>query len=270
MDTFREHAASYLKSAHVRESTREKYRQVLGLANDVLGDLSLGEIQSKHLEELDAAARARGLALSTRRRLATVARSVVRPHHVLPPLRLRAEDGRPRTCARALSAEEHRLLLQALPDGEGYSDALQVLLLTGLRLGELLALRATDWDVDAATLRVERSTNGATKSGRSRVVDVPDSAIPVLVRRAQGGGDMFPLCERGLRRALARACDAAGVQPCRVHDLRHTRITQLMLGGAPVLYVSSQAGHASPAFTMERYGHLAIADPAARRAWANC
>jgi integrase len=178
---------------------------------------------------------------------------------------------------RALSQAEVGAVLDALAlhVAEGrtaprYMDAVVVLLGTGLRIGELLALRATDWDGAAATLHVARSRGAlTTKSGRARHVDVPARVAPILARRAQRGVELFPLCERTLRRVLVRACAEAGVRPCRLHDLRHTRITALLLAGVPALYVSQQAGHASVAFTMSRYGHLAVAPPEQRRAWAN-
>ena len=70
-------------------------------------------------------------------------------------------------------------------------------------------------------------------------------------------------------RALHAACDAAGVPRIRLHDLRHGRITRLLLAGVPVLYVSHQAGHSSVSFTMSKYGHVAVAPEAQRREWAN-
>lgn len=267
---FSDSVHQFVRDAAVRSTTREKYAQVLSLACDVLGG-DTPQLAAGRLSELDSAAQARGLAPSSRRRLLTLTCAALRSAGVAatPP---RVRDDRP-DAVRALSGSDaaalHRALANVPPD---HSEALLVMLGTGVRLSELLGLRAADFCRESGTLRVARSREGgALKSRRSsRLVDVPDSILSVLVRRAQGGGRMFTcICERSLRRSLARACRAAGVDPCRVHDLRHTRITQLLLSGAPVLYVSQQAGHASPAFTMARYGHLAVASPEEKRKWAN-
>jgi integrase len=148
------------------------------------------------------------------------------------------------------------------------ADALLVLLRTGLRLGELLALQPQDWDSDRCALHVQRSVNGATKSGRRRIVDVPDDVMAVL-EQVGDGQRLFPLCDRTLRRHMNQACKQAGIPHFRIHDLRHTRVTHLLLAGVPVAYVSEQAGHSSPSYTMRVYGHVAVASRDARREWAN-
>jgi integrase len=77
------------------------------------------------------------------------------------------------------------------------------------------------------------------------------------------------ICKNRLKATLDRACDAIGVARIRVHDLRHTRITYLLLQGVTPLYVCQQAGHHSPAFTLKQYGHLVAATPQQRRDWCN-
>src|SRR6202022_1020505 len=42
----------------------------------------------------------------------------------------------------------------------------------------------------------------------------------------------------------------------RVHDARHTYVAHLLESGENPVYVKEQAGHASAAFTLDRYGHL--------------
>jgi integrase len=51
--------------------------------------------------------------------------------------------------------------------------------------------------------------------------------------------------------------DTAGLPPERtIHHLRHSHISHLVLAGVPILEVARRAGHANPAITLQRYGHL--------------
>ena len=48
----------------------------------------------------------------------------------------------------------------------------------------------------------------------------------------------------------------AGLKDARIHDLRHTHITDLLAAGVHPKVVSERAGHSSIAFTLQRYGHV--------------
>ena len=103
-----------------------------------------------------------------------------------------------------LSREDQAALVRAaMADASGYAYSLVVLALrTGLRRGELLALRWRDVDTDACRLTV-RTTDGAlTKSGRSRVVGLDADALAALA----WWREWFAV-ERAA--SLARAADAA-------------------------------------------------------------
>lgn len=52
------------------------------------------------------------------------------------------------------------------------------------------------------------------------------------------------------------AVKAAGLDPLRIHDMRHTAVALWIATGAPALQVSRRAGHSSVSFTLDRYGHL--------------
>ena len=163
---------------------------------------------------------------------------------------------------RALSAEEaERLRAWLLQQSTVLVSAgLLTLLGTGLRRGELLNLTADDWRRGQRQLHVSRS-----KGRKVRDVDVPDWLVPVL--NTHGG--VFDVSKDSLRRHLNNACERLDLPHIRVHDLRHTRITYLLLQGVPPLYVSQQAGHSSPSFTLSKYGHLMAASPTQRRGWCN-
>ena len=248
----------------VRPATRASYAALVARARSLHG-IPVGKLTRAHVEEALAedagAGRAPKSVENLRRCLGTLLRKA--GSKAADGIRVHVPDAQ----VRALGREEAERLRVALGDAAGGSlldQALQVLLDTGLRLGELRGLRPADWLRDRGVLLIRRGAAGATKSGRAREVDVPARTVPALEAFLLRPGRV---CPQALRRRLWAACEAAGLPRIRVHDLRHTRLTLLLLSGAPVLYVCGQAGHHSPAYTMAVYGHLVAATPAQRRAW---
>jgi integrase len=158
----------------------------------------------------------------------------------------------------ALDAE-----LRYLASGNTAARALRTILWTGLRISEVLALRPEDFDPGTCTLTVRSGKSDAA----ARRVDVPDRVLSTLPKYLASRERPH---QTTLRRALSAACQAAGVPQVRVHELRHSRITALLLAGVPVGYVAKQAGHASAATTLDIYDQwIQVADSKQRRAWAN-
>jgi integrase len=157
---------------------------------------------------------------------------------------------------------------------------------TGLRLGELRALRWGDVDFAKRLVHVRRSyTHGAAgppKSGRVRSVPLIDqAAVPLdgLSRREHFTGDddlVFatpigtPPNDGALRRRFYDALDAAGLgalrrkpDPLVFHDLRHTFGT-LAVQAFPLSDVKAYMGHADIQTTMIYVHHVPRHDAAAR------
>jgi integrase len=142
---------------------------------------------------------------------------------------------------------------------------------TGLRMGELLALRWRDVDFagEAVRVRASFSTGQLTtpKSGKVRAVPLAPavaSALAPLSRREDWVGDddlVFAgiagdyLDGSALRRRYKAALVAAGLRPLRFHDLRHTFGTR-MIAKADIRRVQEWMGHADIQTTM-RYLHFA-------------
>jgi integrase len=142
---------------------------------------------------------------------------------------------------------------------------------TGLRMGELLALRWRDLDFAGSTVRVRASFyNGhltTPKSGKVRAVPLaPDvaTALAQLGRREHWTGDddlVFAgdggdhLDASALRRRYKSALTTAALRPLRFHDLRHTFGTR-MIAKADIRRVQEWMGHADIQTTM-RYLHFA-------------
>ena len=165
---------------------------------------------------------------------------------------------------RFLDDAELEALLRATPDDElGSLDRVLYLTaaMTGLRQGELLALRWRDVDWSAARVRVRRSyvrgEFGRPKSKRS------SRSVPLAVRLArelerhfqatewQGDDDLVfghpasntPLDRSALRRRFKRNLARARVREVRFHDLRHTFGTRMAAAGTPLRTLQEWMGH---------------------------
>lgn len=117
---------------------------------------------------------------------------------------------------------------------------------TGLRLGEGLALRWTDVNLDEGTAAVHVRT-GKTPASR-RTVPLSSRAVAALrpLRDAtEGDGLVFaPRSEHGVLMAMHRACEKIEHPESRVHDLRHWYASHLVQAGVPPSTVARLIGHA--------------------------
>jgi integrase len=188
----------------------------------------------------------------------------------------------PRVEQSSWTADELRAFLQAAA-GHRFFSALWVAAFTGMRRGELLGLRWEDFDEGAATLTVNRGlvaidyevheTRGKTPNARRRI-DLDPTTVRVLIawrgwqqaeQRAAGvetAGWMFtdgrgePIHPHAVSQTFERIARRARVPVIRLHDLRHTHATLLIVAGVPVKVVSERLGHATPSYTIETYQHL--------------
>ena len=140
---------------------------------------------------------------------------------------------------------------------------------TGLRLGELLALRWEDIDLDTRRMVVHRAVSagveGPTKSWQARFIPLADPATEALDRLAARGDytsrEDYIFCSRlgrrldpsAVRRRFKAARDAAGLRPLRFHALRHAA-GSLIARHADARFVQEFLGH-SRITTTERYMH---------------
>jgi len=140
---------------------------------------------------------------------------------------------------------------------------------TGLRMGELLALRWSDIDLKGSMVTASRAMSAgkesSTKSRRFRPIPLADQAASALrdlqkrpafrsrkdfvFCRPSGG----PLDRSGVRKRFIRAQEAANVRTRRFHDLRHT-FGSLAIQQFDLIAVKDMMGH-SKLTTTERYLH---------------
>ena len=176
---------------------------------------------------------------------------------VIKPLRV------PKPDVRFLTLEETRRLVRAChPD---WRAMVVVALNTGLRLGELLALRWKHVDLVLGQLVVcendWRGVIGTPKGHKARVVPLNNAALAVLNGHCHRRGalvfsrpDGTRLTYQQCRRPLLRTCKAANVTPVQWHALRHTFASQMAMKGVPLKAIQDLLGHATIEMTM-RYAH---------------
>jgi len=147
--------------------------------------------------------------------------------------------------------------------------------MTGLRIGEILALRWKRIDFIRETLAVTETCFlghfGSPKSRASRrEVPLSHSALgafkahysrstqrepDALVFATRNGG---PLMSNNLRRGLRSACGHAGLPRLNWHALRHTHGTLLHSQGTPLKVAQAQLGHSHLTTTLEVYTHASV------------
>lgn len=154
--------------------------------------------------------------------------------------------------------------------------AIHLALVTGMRAGEVAALRRRDRRPSVPDLLVCGTVVEAgglhrqptPKRDRQRRVSVTaeDDALVALALREQGDlGQDAPIVTvsgevarpSGLNVALRAACAALGLPEwCHFHTLRHTHATALLMAGQNIRVVQERLGHADVATTLRLYGHV--------------
>lgn len=159
---------------------------------------------------------------------------------------------------RYLQPEEYRRLLDAC---DADLRALVIVAAnTGMRRGELLALKREDLDLDRAYLRV-RADHSKTSEGR--VVPLNSEALRVLRDLPpQSDGRVFPFTEfprsrwDGVRRRLGwMDSENPRLRRWRFHDMRHDAASKMVMADVPLSKVGRILGHKELA-TTQRYAHL--------------
>lgn len=162
---------------------------------------------------------------------------------------------RPRT--RFLSVEEAKRMLNALP--RDFRQLARGSLYTGLRLGELLALRVMDFADGQVHVR-------HSKSGRPRSVPLSDEGLQFFVQLTAGRAGDESVFKRGdgeawsrmdASRYMVRASEAAKIKPpARFHDLRRSYASLLINRGTDAEIIRELLGHADLRMTLRAYAHL--------------
>jgi integrase len=156
---------------------------------------------------------------------------------------------RPRTVT--LTAAQARTLLAKLD--EPLRSLARGALATGMRLGELQALRASD--VEATRVRIRHGKSG------ERWVPLNDEGAKFFAERVAGRSPdalvFEPVSRMSVARGMRAGCSSAGIRPAATfHDLRRTWGSLMLNAGVPIEVVQEVLGHADARMTRRTYSHL--------------
>jgi integrase len=278
--TFGSYAESWLNArTDLKPKTRFQYSFLLD--RHILptwGHVTLAKITFEGVSQWVAGLSANGIGSSAIRQSVFVLSSVL--DHAVKARRLRINPAR----GIALPATPHRDYVILSHDQVARFAAcagpgglvITFLAYTGLRWGEMTALRVSDVDLSRKRVDIRRAFSdvggrlvlGTPKSSRShRTVPLPGFLVTELAEHLAGkepSALVFttdtgtPLrLSNWRKKVFAPAQQAAKLDPrLRLHDLRHTAASLMIQAGYPPKMVQEILGHASITTTLDLYGHL--------------
>ena len=136
----------------------------------------------------------------------------------------------------------------------------EISIATGARYSELLNLKWVDVDLSRAVCVLRN-----TKNGKDRYLPLSNVALSYFYSlKAISNPESSVYCfthprtgrqMKSFKSSWKRACENAGLNPFRFHDLRHTFASALVQSGVPIYEVKELLGHSS-VVTTQRYAHL--------------
>lgn len=162
-----------------------------------------------------------------------------------------------------LSDTELQRLIHVLENdaNRGPADTAKLLLLTGLRVGELLRCRWQDLSLESSTPTLQ-VIKEHSKNGKTRYAPLSEEALKVINQLPSKGKSeyLFINSRNGERlqsidKAWQRMRKEAGLPKLRLHDLRHNFASMAVSSGESLFSVQKLLGHSSPVLS-NRYSHV--------------
>lgn len=243
------------KRDEIRESSYIKYRAILErhikprLGSRRLGGICTASVDAFTRELLETD----GLSVKTVHDILSVLHSVLKDTEARRPagalaVQIRYPKGKRREMRVLTIEEQKRLVAYLLHPTDSCKFGLLLALYTGLRIGELCALRWSCIDLREQTIRIAATMQrlGGTGEGTRIVIGAPksDSSLRTIPRT--------------LQYRLKRYTAACGLEGVHAHTLRHTFATRAIESGFELKSLSEVLGHATTAITMERYVHSTL------------
>ena len=276
------------KETTVKQSTYDRLlTSVKALEGFTIASMPIGEITCIDIQQYVNDLTKRGYGLSTikkQMRIVTAPLKQASALHIIPAdpgigIRLpsRYNVSKPERLIEAYTAQEQTALLNVLSSGRrtGYF-AIALMIETGLRVGEVLALRWQDVQLTRKRINVKNTVvrlankkqsfvQDSVKSESSRrTIPLTPEAINILeeqyARRVNEwvfiNDDGERLSYEALRYQTRKACEEAGIEYRGEHVFRHTFATNCYHKGIDVKILSRLLGHADVNITYNLYIHL--------------
>lgn len=290
------------KKPELRPTTFDSYETMIRVhLTPAIGALQLKDLRSDQLQHLYNEKTKAGLSATTVRYIHTVARMALAQavKNGLVPRNVAEATTRPRQVKKdiqPLTLEQVSLLFKTI-EADRLFPAICLEFNTGLRRGELLALRWQDINLKDETLTVRqglvRVTNHGAHDGKRktalvfqepktsssrRTIPLSEEVLAELKRwksrqaqeklqLGQGYQDIglvfcqengTPLEPRNFTRRFAVMLQRAGLPNIRFHDARHTFATLMLELGEPARVVQQILGHSKIAMTLDTYSHVSL------------
>ena len=276
---------------NVRTATANRYQLIIEVYTiPRIGDIKLKKLTTRHLQKLYKDLLDGGRVHPGKGQSAGLSTTTVRSAHLMLHAALEwavKERLIPRNPTEdCIAPKPRKIEMQILPseDMHAYLEAAKARdllpmfyleLVSGLRKGELIALRWDDLNIRNKTISVSkqyvRNPDGSLELTRPktensvRLVSIPQAAVDLLIQEHNKHPDnpyLFPSPITGemyhpdsvvnLHKKLLKD---AGLPHIHFHDLRHTFATTALQNGVDVKTVSSMLGHYNAGFTLRIYTH---------------
>lgn len=190
---------------------------------------------------------------------------------VLPEVRLLKTS---KSSMRVFSPMEQKIFVKRLLEVDDvFSIGILFALYTGLRIGELCALR---WeDISDNTIHISKTMQRLKNSlgnteimifppkteSSDRIIPVPKALAALIAERRKAGGYMLtqtngrPVEPRLMQRKFSKLVDECGLDSANFHTLRHTFATRCVEAGVDVKTLSEILGHSDVKTTLNKYVH---------------
>jgi integrase len=170
--------------------------------------------------------------------------------------------------------EEFNLFIDAVSDKQEAWIGFQILFWTGMRVGELLALKVDDINLEEKTIRIDESYTRLNKKdimsspkteNSIRMITIHDELRDDIAEymthlyRARNATRLFPeKTKRFFEHEMDRGIAASGVKRITVHCLRHSHASMLVQLGFNPMEIAKRLGHGKVTTTIETYCHQSM------------
>lgn len=263
---------SLYKVHTLKASTFERYEFIVNMI-DI--DVTLCDLNAEHLQSFFNGLYISGYSYSTMRQAVTVLRQAVRKACLLGYVSadklvmfdlVEIPHDKPKQIVSFSAAEVSSIL--SVCDDYKYGDLYKLLLYTGMRVGECIALRWSDVDIDNKILSISQTDyRGQIQSCKTdnglRVIPLSAQALDVLqglaCNRLVNMTYVFAH-QNGKRYSYRSILDnwhrllySVGVPKSGLHRLRHTYASECLRCGVSPVVLAKLLGHADSSFTLRQY-----------------
>jgi integrase len=236
-------------------ATYRKRVYVLKNFKEIVGDIYLQSFSARHMDEYVSQLLATGISRNTvnthiRHIKASLTKAIeweLIKEHPLKGYKLLRVQRRP---PAFLLPEQIEKVLQVI-DNEFWAFVFKIFIYTGMRLSEVANLYWRDIDLRRGVITVRKA-----KNYQARIIPIHPKLREGIEKRVPAVGKVVPYCKDYIYHKIKGYLRKAGFSNMRVHDLRHTFASLMVMAGVDLKTVQELLGHQDYR-TTEIYAHLA-------------